>query len=98
MTAVLLDTHVWWWLFSSEQSLPAAAEALFEEAEAALVCTISIYEIARKAAIGKWPGVDAALLDRLLRESASAGVTLSAPGPAALSLERDDFTRKHILS
>ena len=84
MTAALLDTHAWYWLFTGEKRLPDLAARTVEEAASAVVCSISLYEIARKARIGKWPGVDADALHGLLRESGRAAIDVVPASPAAM--------------
>lgn len=55
MTHVLLDTHAWAWSFLRSARLSPAARVAIERAEAIFVSPISLYEIAQKARLGKWP-------------------------------------------
>lgn len=84
MTAALLDTHAWFWLFTGEKRLPDAAVKAVEEAETAFVCSISVYEIARKAQLGTWPEMDCDALDRLARASVKAGIEILPASPEAM--------------
>ena len=76
MTDVLLDTHAWYWLFTDARRLPEPATNAIEEAETAFVGAISVYEIARKAQIGKWPGMEPFTLERLVHASRKAGIEI----------------------
>lgn len=61
---LLLDTHalVWWW--TDDRRLPATARAaIAAPANTVLVSAASMWEIATKHRLGKWPDVEA-LLDQ----------------------------------
>ena len=62
--SVLLDTHVFVWALTDSADLKAPARKLIGEAETRFVSAASYWEIATKARLGKWPGVEACLLSR----------------------------------
>jgi len=69
---LLLDTHalVWWW--TDDRRLPGAARrAVAEPGNAVLVSAASMWEIATKHRLGKWPEVAALIeqFDTTLRRS-----------------------------
>lgn len=78
---LLLDTHalVWWW--TDDKRLPAAARsAIASPDNAVLVSAVSVWEIATKHRLGKWPEV-AVLLDGFeahLRRSRFTALPVSA--------------------
>ena len=56
---LLLDTHavVWWWI--DDPRLPSAARAAIAAAGSTVyVSAASVWEIATKSRLGKWPGVE----------------------------------------
>ena len=53
-TEILLDTHTWAWSLLGTK-LSVAARSAIESAALTWVSPISVYEIAQKAHIGKWP-------------------------------------------
>lgn len=52
---LLLDTHAWVWSFTNTPLLSEAARAGIASASAVFVSPISVYEIAQKVRLGKWP-------------------------------------------
>ena len=52
---MLLDTHALVWAMSAPENLSPAARAALETAAEWCVSAASLYEIAYKARIGKWP-------------------------------------------
>lgn len=52
---MLLDTHVWAWSLTLERALPGVAMAALNAAEDRYLSPISVYEIAQKVRLGKWP-------------------------------------------
>ena len=58
MTAVLLDTHVWVWTWGESYRLSDAARAAIESADVVLVSPVSVFEVAQKARLGKWPEIE----------------------------------------
>jgi PIN domain nuclease of toxin-antitoxin system len=50
---ILLDTHIFYWLFYDQQKLPSAARAILDDADAVFVSAVSLWEIAIKARVGK---------------------------------------------
>ena len=65
MRAVLLDTHAWAWALLRSLQLTAAARLAIAEAEIILLSPVSLFEIAQKVRIGKWPEM-APLMDDLI--------------------------------
>lgn len=55
MRAVLLDTHTWVWALFRSDRLSIVARRAIAEAETTLISPISVFEIAQKVRIGKWP-------------------------------------------
>ena len=99
MTRVLIDTHTFAWITSEPARLSPAARGLIETADATLASVVSLYEIAQKVRLGKWP--EMALIVRNLNEEAFAiGVSLfSVTGPICVQAglldwpHRDPFDR-----
>jgi len=50
---ILLDTHIFYWLFYEQRKLPSAARRILDEADAAFVSAVSLWEIAIKVRVGK---------------------------------------------
>ncbi len=96
MSAVLLDTHAWIWGLMDSARLGGNAKTAILEADAVHISPISVYEIVRKARLGKWPEI-VPHIDALLSETQ----TVSAPftrGVAACAgaldwTHRDPFDR-----
>lgn len=60
---VLLDTHaLFWWLIDAPD-LPVTARKEIIHAETVLVSAASMWEIATKVRLGKWPEMEALLPD-----------------------------------
>lgn len=59
---ILLDTHIWAWSLL-DRGLSADARFAMENAEATWVSPISIFEIAQKVRLGKWPDMAPMLPD-----------------------------------
>ena len=57
--AVLLDTHSWVWSLVTSPRLTHTAATAMANAGMITVSPISIYEIAQKVRLGKWPELDA---------------------------------------
>ena len=74
MSAVLLDTHAWIWSLMDSARLGGGAKTAILDADAVHVSPISVYEVVRKARLGKWPEI-VPHVDALLNE----GQTVSAP-------------------
>lgn len=73
---MLLDTHTLVWAMMAPEHLSRAARTVLEDAETRCVSAASLYEIAFKARLGKWPEVSDLLsmdLDASLR---SEGITV----------------------
>ena len=96
MSAVLLDTHAWIWGLMDSARLGGGAKAAILYADAVHVSPISVYEVVRKARLGKWPEI-VPHVDALLNE----GQTVSAPFTRAVAARagaldwahRDPFDR-----
>lgn len=72
MTSFLLDTHVWAWDLKLDKQLPQHVLQTIDSAESVNVTVISIYEIAQKVRLGKWPQM-APHADRLREALAEQG-------------------------
>ena len=96
MSAVLLDTHAWIWSLMDSARLGGGAKTGILDADAVHVSPISVYEVVRKARLGKWPEI-VPHVDALLNE----GQTVSAPFTRAVAARagaldwahRDPFDR-----
>ena len=56
--SLLLDTHVFAWLFLGDPRLPPRVRALIETYESDIyVSAISAYEMSQKHRLGKWPEI-----------------------------------------
>ena len=55
MSSYLLDTHVWAWGIKFDKQLPPRMAELIQNADSIQVSAISLYEIAQKVKLGKWP-------------------------------------------
>ena len=96
MSAVLLDTHAWIWSLMDSARLGGGAKTAILDADAVHVSPISVYEVVRKAHLGKWPDI-VPHVDALLNE----GQTVSAPFTRAIAARagaldwahRDPFDR-----
>ena len=76
----LLDTHalVWWW--TDNRRLPRAARAMIAEPDnEVLVSAATVWEIATKNRLGKWPEVERLVTDfeSLLLQSRFVGLPVS---------------------
>ena len=80
MSAVLLDTHAWIWSLMDSARLGGGAKTAILDADAVHVSPVSVYEIVRKAHLGKWPEI-VPHVDALLNE----GQTVSAPFTRAVA-------------
>lgn len=96
MSDVLLDTHAWIWSLMGSARLRSRAKDAILAADAVYVSPISVYEVVRKAGLGKWPEI-VPNLDVLLAEQQ----TVSAPFTRAVAARagaldwthRDPFDR-----
>lgn len=96
MSAVLLDTHAWIWSLMDSARLGGGAKTAILDADAVHVSPVSVYEVVRKAHLGKWPDI-VPHVDALLNE----GQTVSAPFTRAVAARagaldwahRDPFDR-----
>ena len=96
MSAVLLDTHAWIWSLMDPSRLHDRVKALILAADSVHVSPISVFEVARKAQLGKWPEI-APHLGALAADEQ----TLSAPLTRAIAARagtlgwphRDPFDR-----
>ncbi len=96
LSDVLLDTHAWIWSLMDSARLRSRVKEAILAADAVYVSPISIYEVVRKVAIGKWPEI-VPNLDALLAEQQ----TVSAPFTRAVAARagaldwahRDPFDR-----
>jgi PIN domain nuclease of toxin-antitoxin system len=76
MTTVLLDTHAWAWSLHAVERLSAPARSAIEAAEDIFVSPASVYEIAQKVRLGKWPEM-LPMLDQLTTILAGQGGTFA---------------------
>lgn len=64
MTSYLIDTHVWVWDLREDGRLPERIICEIDSAHFVSVSVVSIYEVAQKVRLGKWPEMTD-LADRL---------------------------------
>ena len=96
MSAVLLDTHAWIWSVMAPARLGSGAKEAITGADAVFVSPISVYEVTRKARLGKWPEIIPHI-----GELVAEGQTISAPLTRAVAARaglidwrhRDPFDR-----
>jgi len=96
LSAVLLDTHAWIWSLMDPARLSEGVKAVILQADSVHVSPISVYEVVRRARLGKWPEI-VPHLDTLVAE----GQTVSAPLTRAIAARagtlewphRDPFDR-----
>jgi PIN domain nuclease of toxin-antitoxin system len=50
---ILLDTHIFYWLFYDQHRLPSAARTILDDADAVFVSAVSLWELAIKVRVGK---------------------------------------------
>ena len=55
VTVVFLDTHAWVWSLMAAHRLTEAAKTAISTAQAVHVSPISLFEVAQKVRVGKWP-------------------------------------------
>jgi PIN domain nuclease of toxin-antitoxin system len=99
MSGLILDTHVWvWTLFDARRVSVRAAEAI-ERSDAIFLSSVSLYEIAQKVRLEKWPEM-APFVPRLPELMDKQGVrpALVSPEIGLLAglldwLHRDPFDR-----
>ena len=60
---ILLDTHAWAWSMDDDSRLSDAAAMAINSAQTIGISVVSIFEIAQKVRLGKWPEMDALLPD-----------------------------------
>ena len=96
MSGVLLDTHAWIWSLMDSARLGEGVKTAILEADAVHVSPISVYEVVRKARLGKWPEI-APHINALLTERQTVAAPFTrAVAARAGALEwahRDPFDR-----
>lgn len=96
MTRILLDTHAWVWSLVAPDHLTAKVEAAILRADSVQVSPVSLYEIAWKVHLGKWPEVGSHLdAFETETETRTAHLTRAAAARAGLLdwTHRDPFDR-----
>ena len=96
MTRVLLDTHAWVWSLVAPDRLTATAKAAILRADSVHVSPVSLYEVAWKVRLGKWPQVRPHLdAFETETETRTASLTRAAAARAGLLdwTHRDPFDR-----
>jgi len=102
---ILLDTHVFVWALMAPTMLSAAVRAAVDNTPERALSSASLYEIAYKHQIGKWPEVSPLInsdIDEVLRQ---AGITV-LPADQRVMLQagaldwahRDPFDRIIVVS
>ena len=81
MTLVLLDTHAWTWSLTGDARLSPRALAAIGDADTVFVSPITVFEIAQKVRIGKWPEM-VGFIDQLPGLLQSQGGVVAAFGPS----------------
>ena len=96
MSGVLLDTHAWIWSLMDSARLGESVKETITQADSVQVSPISVYEVMRKARLGKWPEI-VPHVDALVADP----YTVSAPFTRAIAARaglldwshRDPFDR-----
>lgn len=70
---ILLDTHACAWALGESTKLSRPARSMIVEADVRAVSTVSIFEIANKVRLGKWPEMETAL-PRLIPTALAGGM------------------------
>jgi PIN domain nuclease of toxin-antitoxin system len=79
---ILIDTHVLAWILLVPQKLSAPARAALDGATGRAVSAASLYEMALKNQLGKWPEIDRLLEHNLTDDLTDLGFEiLPATGP-----------------
>lgn len=99
MTAVLIDTHTFAWITSEPDRLSPLARQMIETVDDVFASVVSLYEIAQKVRLGKWPEMASTVMS-LNEEARAIGVGLiPVIGPTSLQAglldwsHRDPFDR-----
>jgi PIN domain nuclease of toxin-antitoxin system len=99
LTGVLIDTHVWAWVLTDPERLPVRTARLLDQADEVRISPVSIYEIAQKVRLGKWPEMVKSM-DQLDHELDDQGVVIAPLTPQIALLagrldwpHRDPFDR-----
>lgn len=99
MASFLLDTHTWSWNLTVDPRLPGSVLHLINTADAVHVSPVSLYEIAQKVRLGRWPEMAEhanALPSLLQRQRGRVAALTPEVAVLAASLEwahRDPFDR-----
>lgn len=99
MTGILLDTHAWAWSLSDGSKLSKQAKAAIKRAALVLVSPVSVFEIAQKVRLGKWPQMQALVgrLDQVIEEQGAFAADMSPEICLAAGMldwaHRDPFDR-----
>ena len=90
MSAVLLDTHAWIWSLMAPARLGSGAKEAITGADAVFVSPVSVYEVTRKARLGKWPEIVPHIGDLV-----AEGQTVSAPLTRAVAARAGVIDWRH---
>jgi PIN domain nuclease of toxin-antitoxin system len=99
LTSILLDTHVWAWSLDEDHRFSVAAFGEIRRPEHIYLSAVSIFEIAQKARLGKWPQMAGRADDLLALLTAQGATLLPLDGPICLEAgrlvwdHRDPFDR-----
>ena len=63
MSRLLLDTHTWVWSLYNLSNIPPMSRRAIERADTVFTSAISLYEIAQKMRLGKWPEITVDMID-----------------------------------
>ncbi|SEP37537.1 PIN domain nuclease, a component of toxin-antitoxin system (PIN domain) [Methylobacterium sp. ap11] len=74
MSSVLLDTHAWAWSLTGDKRLSMRAVDAITAADRVFISPISIFEIAQKVRLGKWPEMESYLPQLPILLSEQGGV------------------------
>lgn len=80
MTSYLLDTHIWVWDLKLDERLSQRLIALMDSSTSTHVSVVSVYEIAQKVRLGKWPQMSdsANRLAELIGDQGYVGLDVTA--------------------
>ncbi len=96
MTGVLLDTHAWVWTLIAPHRLTETTKAAILRVDSVHVSPVSLYEVAWKIRLGKWPEM-APHLDELRTETETRTARLDRATAARAGMldwvHRDPFDR-----
>ncbi|MEM6931985.1 MAG: type II toxin-antitoxin system VapC family toxin [Pseudomonadota bacterium] len=96
---VLLDTHAWVWMLTNDPNLTDAARQAAKTADVVRLSPVSVFEVAQKVRVGKWPDMEP-YVDDLPQLIEGQGILMATLTPRIATLaghmpwpHRDPFDR-----